>query len=238
MIRNTRCAYCGIFMNNIQNDLSCRSVEHMIPNAASKIKRDKSEGDFYVCRKCNLEKSRMDEIMGITTRLSLNGETSEHDLKKFKDRISKNDNAFIRAAKSIYRSSEGYGFSLPITVSQAIEYFQYFAKGQYLKNTGLIFDPQKQIVVIDILGHHAIKTLEKNYTLSNNSNPFDDLTLNKNEGIYNLHGETFIVSSENNHDMVMIFNKLLLVKINILPFNRSNQTLRNKIKRRLYKSWS
>lgn len=238
MIHNLNCAYCGVLMNRIENHEHCVSVEHMIPNAASKMKRNNSGGDFNVCRKCNIGKSRMDEVMGITTRLALNSETNQNDLEKFKERIKKNDKLFMRAAKSLSHLNDGYGFSLPITVSQAINYFEHFAKGQYLINTGSIYSPSNKLIIIDIYGSQTLKIIEQNYTKRNNTDPFEDLTINKNDGVYNLFGETFIITSEDTSNMFMIFNRTLLIKINILPNTRKNLTLKNKAKRELYHSWN
>lgn len=238
MIRNSNCAYCGILMNKDENHDNCLSVEHMIPNAASKIKRKNADGDFNVCRKCNISKSRMDEIMGITTRLALKGETEGKDLEKFKDRIKRNDKLFMRAAKSLSFSSDGYGLSLPVTVSQAINYFEFFAKGQYLIKNGEIFNPSEKIIILDIYGNQILNGIEKKYIKLNNANPFEDLMLNQNDGVYNLDGESFIISSDTASDMIMIFNRTLLVKIKIVPFTRSNLTVKNKIKRELHRAWN
>lgn len=237
MINNTECAYCGIAMNRIENDDGCLSVEHMIPNSASRSRRKNCDGDFNVCRRCNIKKSRMDEIMGITTRLALGGETSQKDADKFRSKIEKNDKLFIRAAKSIAKSADGYGISLPISVSQAIEYFEHFAKGQYLIKNKKVYDGQDKLIIIDIHGYHIVKGIVSKYIMENQANPFDDLMQNKNDGVYNLEGETFIISSDDASDMAMFFNRSLLIRMNIVAKTRGNLTMKNKVRRSLRESW-
>lgn len=236
MIRNTRCAYCGSEMNDIENDKKGRSVEHMIPNVASIKKRKNKDGDFYACRDCNLKKGKTDELLGILTRLAIEDGNAEFDTKKFKDRIENRDKRFLKAAESLKQSDKGVSITIPLNTKESIDYFEYFGKGQYLICTGKVFDPKKFIIIVDVLGYDTLKTIEREYEKNNKSKALDDLS--NNPQIYNLYNESFIISSDDAKDMFLILNRSMLIQINILPKNRTNITLRNKTKRRLYSFWS
>jgi len=64
MIYNTLCAYCRVKLNNKENHPNSQSVEHLIPNSLTLTKRNNKHGDFYVCKKCNSHKSKMDNLIG------------------------------------------------------------------------------------------------------------------------------------------------------------------------------
>jgi len=237
MIRNENCAYCGVLLNKKVNDDSCASVEHMIPNVASRIERKNDEGDFLVCRKCNLKKSRMDEIIGLTTRLSLD---DEHDgsVEKYLKRVKNNDKLFKKAIDSLENFNGAIGISIPITVKQALEYFEHFGKGQFLICNGKIFNEKTHIILIEIMGYSIVREIVERYQRRTSSNPFNDLMQNKNEGISNIQGETFIICSDDASDNVVIMNKTLLIKINIREKTRKAITERNKLRRELHESWN
>lgn len=237
MIFNKLCAYCRVEMNRTPNHRHGRSVEHMIPNASSIIKRNNGEGDFYVCRECNSNKSDIDELLGITTRLGLEGDSPRGDVIKFTERVNKGINKFIRTIKSVKNEGPFTSISIPIAPRKAINYFEFFGKGQYLINTGKVFDETKNIIIIDILGHSAIRLLEHTYTEMHKSNPFDDLINNPNKNLHNINGETFIICSDDPLKMIIFFNRVFLVSIDIVTNTRSNQTYKNMVRRRLHENW-
>ena len=74
MIHNKICPYCMKALNKIENDPLCKSVEHLIPNAALTIKRGKGEGDFLACKSCNERKSNMDYVVGVIAKFQSKSE--------------------------------------------------------------------------------------------------------------------------------------------------------------------
>lgn len=236
MIRNSNCAYCGVLLNNLENHENCASVEHMIPNSALRKKRKNDQGDFLVCRGCNLKKSRMDEIIGLFTRLTLD-EDADDSVEKYIKRVNKNDKIFTKAITSLVNMNGEIGIRIPVTVKQAIEYFEYFGKGQFIICNKEVFNESTHIILVEIMGSSVVKAIENRYEKNNLSNPFDDLLQNKNEGISNVQGKTFIICSDDASDMFIFFNKALLIKINIRYKTRETITKKNKTRRFLNEVW-
>ena len=89
-------------MNRIVNDPHSRTVEHMIPQVSVSIKRTNGEGDFHVCKKCNSEKSRIDEVLGVICRMVGEHKDGSFDaIKRFHKALARNDSKFIRAFESV-----------------------------------------------------------------------------------------------------------------------------------------
>jgi len=59
MKHSSVCVYCTKEMDKVENSQNGKSVEHLIPNIATTIKRSNEFGDFHVCRKCNSDKSKL-----------------------------------------------------------------------------------------------------------------------------------------------------------------------------------
>ena len=105
---STHCVYCGVLMNRIVNDPHSRTVEHMIPQVSVSIKRTNGEGDFHVCKKCNSEKSRIDEVLGVICRMVGEHKDGSFDaIKRFHKALARNDSKFIRAFESVESGIKG-----------------------------------------------------------------------------------------------------------------------------------
>lgn len=226
------CVYCGTKMNRIENDDLCRTVEHMIPQVSVAIKRNNGEGDFHVCRKCNGEKSKIDDILGITCRMVGGHPTGSLEaIKKFKQRLEKNDRRFNTAFNSHRLTSLGHCISLPLNRKQLFQYGEWLAKGVFFINTGKLLSNQ-YLLWVEIISHAEVLAIKECYKRKIGSEAFDDLS--KNNNFPNINGESFILNNGDSKEIMVCFNRTLIFHMKLLENNRINQTLCNQAWRKLH----
>ncbi|HBM2986931.1 TPA: hypothetical protein LVL87_004544 [Klebsiella oxytoca] len=234
MIPSTHCVYCGVLMNRIPNDPQCRSVEHMIPQVSVSIKRSNGEGDFHVCKQCNGDKSRIDEVIGIICRMVGEHATGSFDaVNKFKKALARNDSKFIKAYQSVTHSDKGVFLHLPLDAKEIHRYGSWLAKGVYfLKKKELL--PLNKLIWLEIIRHDEVMEIKKMYRRRQGSEAFDDLS--KNINIPNINGESFLIAGEDVEEMFICFNRVMMFHIKILDKSFINQKKCKKALHRLEKS--
>ena len=219
MIRNKICAYCRKPMSvKTINEENTQSYEHLIPNVATNRKRKKDEADFYVCRACNTQKSKVDNILGKCAKIQ--GKNDEIALRTIKKERSKNSPLFKSLKSSASISLNGPIASMPIKGPELIEYISFLGKGQFLRQTGKIYDPQKNVMEILWANKQIMSQLEKDYETQHHSNPFRDLKKNPNTELIN-DGECVINSDKFKY--LFFIHDYFFVSITILPNTRRNR---------------
>jgi hypothetical protein len=135
MLNNETCPYCRARMNKKENDPLCKSVEHMIPNVALTRKRDKGEGDFYACRRCNISKSNIDYVLGIIAKGQSNdSELAITSIQKALDDPKRNKR-FIDMLSTAESHGQDILMKMPFDSVELSNYMDFLAKGQYFKVT-------------------------------------------------------------------------------------------------------
>lgn len=228
---STHCVYCGVLMNRIENHSQGRTVEHMIPQVSLSIKRNNGEGDFHVCRKCNGDKSRFDEIIGIICRI-VGDETSGsfEAINKFHRAVKRNDSLFVKALNSVRITHSGPIIKIPLSAKELIQYGMWLAKGVYFLSNGKVLTNDK-LIYVDVVSHKEVIEIKSVYRQSNNSDAFDDLC--KNISIPNFNGESFIISGKDSKEYFICLNRVIMFHLMILENTASNQRLLNKARKRI-----
>lgn len=235
MLPSNSCVYCNVLMNRKENDPSCRTVEHMIPNVAVSIIRNKGEGDFHVCKSCNSAKSRMDELLGITFRII--GDNKDSALvaaEKLKKAVLKGDKIFTGMLNGIMQHEGGGLITIPLSPKNIHKYGSWLAKGQYYLQNKEILDMKRNVISVDAIGQYELEHIKKSYKLRGGSEAFDDLSKNTQPGIWNVNGESFVMSSDDGRKILVCFSRVFIFDIKILEKNMKNETYVNKTKRGLY----
>ena len=218
MKKSNNCVYCGTKLIKSMNNSNSKSVEHMIPQIAVTINRDKSEGDFHVCRECNSDKSKLDEMFGLLSRLCNN--LDKEAVKKIKSRL-KNNKKFINMFACAKRVEEGYSIKIPMTGKDIYKYGVYLTKGEYYKKTGEFLSDKNNIVLIRWMGHGANNELKKWYKTNHNGGaPFVDLA--QNAKVENINKECFIVSSDDALEHAFFFNETFIIRSDIAEKTEAN----------------
>jgi len=219
MIRNKICPYCGkeILFNGDGNHPLYKSHEHLIPNSIFSSKRGNGKADFFVHRKCNAEKSQMDEILGAISKIqsidratavkAINKSLGTNNKKRFNE-IFKNSklNGNLRSAQ------------LPFSASEILSYMNFLAKGLHYKKYRKRLNLEKQIVIFSYLDpkfiskHIDIKELEVRFP-HENINSGECIILNY------LRGEYYIFFNRTSGVYIQI------LKSNKKNFNKQNQSL-------------
>lgn len=215
------CVYCGTQMNRIENHPQCRTVEHMIPQVSVSFRRTNGEGDFHVCRKCNSDKSRTDEVLGIMCRMAGEHQEGSFDaLSRFKKAIARNDSKFLEAYRSARKDDGGASISIPLTGSECYRYGTWLGKGVYFIKKGKLL-PDNMLVWIDVIGHAAVNYIKDQYRNKNGSEAFDDLSMNG--MIPNINGESFLIVGDDAREMFICLNRVFMFHIKLLDKTYSNQ---------------
>lgn len=233
MRESTHCVYCGVLMNRVVNDPHSRTVEHMIPQVSVSIRRTNGEGDFHVCKQCNSEKSRADEIIGIICRMV--GEHSEGSfdaIKGFHKALARRDSKFIRAFESVSRDNRGASISLPLTAKEFYRYGIWLGKGVYFIQQGELL-PDNFIIWVELIGHEEVNYIKDQYKRQHGSEAFDDLS--KNSSIQNINKESFLIAREGAKEMFICLNRVMMFHIKILDKTFINQKQCKKALRTLEK---
>jgi len=182
-------------MNKKENDPLCKSVEHMIPNTALIRNRNKGEGDFYACRKCNIRKSDIDCILGIIAKAqSKNDELAIKTVQKALDNPKRNKR-FIEMFVNASKCDEFVHMTMPIKTHELSLYIDFLAKGQYFKKHLKPLNLNLHMVDFQLVNRQEIIGIEKHYQIRHGRNPLQDLQNNpKTEVIEN--GECLIYSNK------------------------------------------
>ncbi len=218
---STHCVYCGILMNRIVNDPHSRTVEHMIPQVSVSFRRTNGEGDFHVCKKCNSDKSRTDEILGVICRMvGEHPEGSFDAINSFHKALARKDSRFIKAFESVSYVGNKASILLPLTASEIYRYGEWLGKGVYFIQNGELL-PEKYLILVEIIGHEEVTYIKEQYKRQHGSDAFDDLS--KNEKIQNLNEETFLIADKGSRVMFICLNRIVMFHIQFLDRTFSNQ---------------
>ncbi|WP_326490892.1 hypothetical protein, partial [Lelliottia amnigena] len=221
MRASTHCIYCGVLMNRIVNDPHSRTVEHMIPQISVSIRRTNGEGDFHACKKCNSEKSRIDEIIGVICRMV--GEHPEGSLdaiNNFHKALARNDSRFKQAFQSVNRSQYGPSITLPLTAKEIYRYGIWLGKGVYFIQRGELL-PDNSIVWVELVGHEEVMFIKDEYRRQRGSEAFDDLS--QNNRIRNVNKESFLITGDDARVMFICLNRVVMFHIKIIDKTFINQ---------------
>lgn len=201
-------------MNRIVNDPFSRTVEHMIPQVSVSFRRTNGEGDFHVCKKCNSEKSRIDEVLGIICRMvGENPEGSFEAINKFHKALARRDSKFIKAYKTLKHSESGTSIFLPLTAKEIHRYGTWLGKGVFFIQNGELLS-EDLLILVEIISHEEVNYIKDQYKLQHGSEAFDDLS--KNSCIPNVNRESFLIVGKDSRVMLVCFNRVMMFHIKIL----------------------
>ena len=221
MIKNHSCVYCGRVVKKSKNTDEGRSVEHLIPQIAVSIKRTNAKGDFHVCRGCNTEKSKIDELFGLISRINTPGCGGEEAISKLANMYGKRNKAVLSMMESGNEHPEGVEVKLPFKGEDIYKYGVFLTKGEYFKKHESILDLKKKIVLVTWGGPNYVKELLLSYRAKHGTNPFEDLTLN--ESVENINEECFIIVSESGTEFSFIFNQTYLLLTKVVDYTEANK---------------
>jgi hypothetical protein len=208
-------------MNREENHPQCRSVEHMIPQISVSFRRSNGEGDFHVCKKCNGDKSRTDEVLGVICRMvSEHPDGSTDAIKSFNKALGRNDSKFIEVLRSVTPLADGAYITLPLTANELYQYGKWLGKGVYYIQHGELLAPDQPIWV-DLVGQEEVNFIKRQYWNRHGSDAFEDLS--KNVKIPNLNKESFLIFNDDSREMYVCFNRVLMFHIRILDKTFINQ---------------
>lgn len=226
MIENNICPYCRRPLIKAENQDNSRSVEHLIPNAVLTRRRNKDEGDFYACRKCNSEKSKIDYVLGVIAKAQSSNDTLAADtLIKSIEKDNGATKRFIDMTHTARPTNEGtIHAEIPINAQELIEYMHYLGKGQYFKLnhnklTYKLYNPREQVMLVEFVNKQALYPLEGSYTKRHKTNPFQDLQRNPYTEVIN-SGECLIWAKNNN--FLFVFHNYTAVIVKVLKKNKKN----------------
>lgn len=226
MIKNTICVYCRVKLNDIKNDEYCKSVEHFIPNSLMPNNRTNANGDFYVCRKCNSDKSMMDNLFGKISKFqSYDASLASKSIIKEFDKNKRNK----KLTKIFENSTIGkYGIytKMPFNGLELYLYMEYLGKGQFFKKTGKIYSKSKYIMIFTYINKESNIIFTEKYKKIHTSDNFKDLKENLyTEVVYN--GECLIYAKEY-YKYMFVFHKHTVVLVEVKK--RNNRTSRMALK--------
>lgn len=213
MIKSHICVYCSIQIKKSKNSDFGRSVEHMIPQAAVNISRTNAQGDFHVCRKCNSEKSKIDALFGLVSRLNSSKKSAQEAAIKLSSMAKKGNKTVIRMMDTAEMKGDIVNVTLPFKGDDIYKYGVFLTKGEFFKQNRKILNMREKVVFVTWGGSNFINKLSKEYHSSNQRDPFQDLA--KNNAIENVNQECFIVANKNTTEFVFFFGRayVLITKI-------------------------
>ena len=127
---------------------------------------------------------------------------------------------FMDMIKSSRASSEGVEMTLPISGSELVEYTEFLGKGQYLKQTGIVFDPTAHVLEVDYITKHVFLAIDESYQQRFGSSPFRDLEKNPLSEVIS-NGQCIIWSRDNQY--LFIFHDSTAITIKVLERNSENE---------------
>lgn len=149
MIFNTLCPYCSITLIKAENLDNSRSVEHLIPNTALRLKRKNDQGDFYACRKCNSRKSHIDYLLAIISKSqSSDSDLAIETLARAISQDGKSSNRFIEMISYAEEGPFEATMKIPILGRELLEYIEFLGKGQYFKKNKCLYNNKKMVMLV------------------------------------------------------------------------------------------
>ena len=228
MIKNKNCVYCGREVKKSINMDDGRSVEHLIPQIAVSKKRTNAQGDFYVCRKCNTEKSKIDELFGLLSRVNDPGGGGIEAISKLVKMVGKKNKAVLAMQDSATKHPEGIEIKLPFKGEDIYKYGLLLTKGEYFKRHSRLLNTDEKIVLVTWGSSQLIKVLLSRYKETQGKNIFEALALN--DHVENIFEECFIVVGKDGMEFSFIFNRSYLLITKVVDY-----TEENKLERRINK---
>jgi hypothetical protein len=222
MIKNKNCVYCGKEVRKSKNNDDGRSVEHLVPQIAVSKKRTNAQGDFHVCRKCNTEKSKIDELFGLLSRINTPGNGGREAISKLAKMVGKKNKTVLSMMDSATKHPDGMEIKLPFKGEEIYKYGLFLTKGEYFKKHGEILNNGNKIVLVTWGGPHLIKELLSSYRETHGTNPFEDLT--QNDHVENIFEECFIIIGKNGTEFSFIFNQSYLLITKVVDYTEDNKT--------------
>lgn len=222
MIKNNSCVYCGKEIKKSKNNDDGRSVEHLIPQIAVSKRRTNAQGDFHVCRKCNTEKSKIDELFGLLSRINTPGDGGLDAISKLAKMVGKKNKAVLSIIDSATKHPDGMEIKLPFKGEDIYKYGLFLTKGEYFKKHGKILSNNDKIVLVTWGGPQLIKKLISSYRETHGTNPFEDLK--QNEHVENIFQECFIIVDKNGTEFSFIFNQSYLLITKVVDNTEDNKT--------------
>ena len=213
MIENKACPYCRRSLIKAENQDNSRSVEHLIPNAVLTRRRKNDEGDFYACRKCNSKKSNIDYILGVLAM----GQSSDDGLAaatliKAVEKNNGSTKRFIDMVHTARPTNEGtIHAEMPINAKELIEYMRYLGKGQYFKLEHKLYNPRKQVMLVEFVNKPVLDSLGGSYIQNLQQYPDTEVINN---------GECLIWAKNNN--FLFVFHNYTAVIVKVLSKNKKN----------------
>ena len=194
-----------------------------LPNAAITITRKNDEGDFYACRKCNSEKSHIDNLLGKVTKI----QSADDGMatKTFIHAITSNSTSAARFAETFIRAEQRLDhveLELPINAEELINYIRYLGKGQYFKENLVPLDVDKYVMRMQYINKERCMYIEEQYKREHNSSPFRDLEKNRYSELIN-DGQCIIYSKDNSY--LFFFHDYTAIMINVLKATGENRRL-------------
>lgn len=223
MIYNNICPYCGVQLEKSENMPNSRSVEHLIPNAATTISRKNDKGDFYACRECNGEKSHIDHLLGKVAKMqSQDDRLAAETLIGAITSDSKSAARFIEMALRAQEKTDHVELELPINSEELIKYIRFLGRGQFFKKNLIPLDPTKYVMQIQYINKDCCMYIEDEYKNQHKSNPFRDLEKNRYSELIN-DGECIIYSKNNSY--LFFFHDYTAIMIYVLENTEENRRL-------------
>jgi hypothetical protein len=209
-----------VLMIKAENKDNSRSVEHLIPNVALTKKRNNDQGDFYACRKCNIRKSKIDEILGLVSKgQSDDQKMAGEALVKLVDRHKKLPARFVPMIENAVTEHGGVRTTLPMSGLELIEYLTFLGKGVYFIKNERPYVRNRQVMILSLFNKHVNKTFSEGYQKQYGANPIRDLEKNP-RSVVIAPGECVIWSK--NNEFLIYLHDYMSIGIQIKNRNRKN----------------
>lgn len=228
MIHNNLCAYCRVTFNNIQNHQNSKTVEHLIPNSLTLKKRNNNNGDFYACKKCNSDKSKMDNLVAKVSKFQSFDDKLATDTMAQEYTKDKTNPKLVKVLTNTDKGQFGIYGKLPFNGQEIYEYMEYLGKGEYLKQTNKVFSKYKNVMTFLYLNKEANIIFSDKYKKSHGTNNFNDLMKNEYTEVLN-EGECMIYTKDKNKFMfVFHHHTVIIVTIDKSSSRTKKLVLKNK----------
>lgn len=212
--------YCGIVVKKSVNSDDGRSVEHLIPQIAVSKQRTNAKGDFHVCRKCNTEKSKIDELFGLISRINTRGNGGVEAISKLAKMYGKRNKAITRMIDSGRNHPDGMELKLPFKGGDIYKYGVFLTKGEYFKKHLSLLDLNEKVVLVTWGSPSFVRELLSWYGSTHGRNPYDDLA--KNNSVENVYEECFIVANSSGNEFSFLFNREYMLITKVVDKNEEN----------------
>lgn len=221
MLHNLLCPYCCVEMVHAENLPNSRSVEHLVPNTVLRHKRNNGAGDFYACRKCNSRKSHIDYVLGVVTKSQADDPQFAADsIIRAVTKDGQSSQRFVEMVANAWEVGDEIHMEIPISGYELIEYIHYLGKGQYFKKRQRIFDPNRQVMLVQFANKEVHLTFQNAYGAEHGTHHVRDLE--NNPGSEVLSGGDCVIWSKNDA-YLFVFHDYVSIGIRIKRRNRKNE---------------